>query len=91
MEWGESPTLKNMIGKIEANGKTYEIKIVYRRYPDDDEQFLLALKEKNRCDALIKNNTHYFICNEISEASFIELPNDNIKEIVTETTQSIEN
>jgi len=81
-----------MLHIIEANEKSYEIKEVYKRHPDDDnEQQLLILKEKNRCDALIKNNTHYFLCNEITDAKFTELPNNDITEIVTETLKDIEN
>lgn len=70
-----------MLHKIEANGKSYEIKEVHKKYPDSDEKFLLFLKEKRDYDALIKNDKFYFLCNEISEAEFIELPNEDIKEL----------
>ena len=62
-----------MLAMIHANDKDYEIKYIFRRHQDSNEQFYLMLKERNRCDALVKNNEHYFLCNEISEAEITEL------------------
>lgn len=63
-----------MLHKIEANGKLYEVRFIFRRHDDTNENMLLMLKEKYRCDALVKNNTHYFLCNEITDIEFTELP-----------------
>lgn len=71
-----------MLHKIEANGKLYEVRFIFRRH-DDVENMLLMLKEKYRCDALVKNVTHYFLCNEITEVEFTDLPNEPIKELNT--------
>lgn len=58
--------------KIQANGKLYEIKIAIAKSPFFDEAFMMLKKELGYYDALIKNETHYFLCNEISEAEFTE-------------------
>jgi len=65
---------QSLLQLIEANGKSYEIKEVHRKYPDSTEQEFLQLKINRNYDALIKNNDFYFLCNEISEAVFTELP-----------------
>lgn len=72
-----------MLHKIEANGKLYEVRFIFRRHKDTAENMLLMLKEKYRCDALVKNVTHYFLCNEITEVEFTDLPNEQIKELNT--------
>jgi len=70
-----------MLAKIHANDKDYEIRFIFRRHKDSNEQFHLMLKERHRCDALIKNNEHYFLCNEITEVEFTDLPIESINEL----------
>lgn len=58
--------------KIEANGKLYEIKDIILKNDFCDESILLRKKDLGYYDALIKSDTHYFLCNEILEIKFTE-------------------
>jgi hypothetical protein len=75
------------IEKIESNGKLYHIIRIYTKSEFTNEQKLIQIKNNFNIDTLIKNQTHYFLCNEISDAEFTEiLPNETeqITEPVTE-------
>ena len=76
---------QNLIHKINANGKSYEIKEVHPIYPDSNEQDFLKLKIMRGHDALIKNDKFYFLCNEILEAEFVDIPNEPVNEPVSDT------
>jgi hypothetical protein len=75
---------QRLLHRIDANGKSYEIKEVHRKYPDSDDQQFIKLKDIRGYDALIRNEQFYFLCNEISEAEFVDLPNEPVNEPVSE-------
>ena len=80
---------QRFLRKIDANGKSYEIREVYKRYPDSIEENFLALKMHRGYDALIKNVQFYFLCNEISEAVYTDLPNEPANEPVNEPVKNL--
>lgn len=82
---------QSLLPKIEANGKSYEIKEVHKKYPESNEEFFLRLKLHRGYDALIKNDQFYFLCNEIIEAQYTDLPNEPIKEAVNEELKELNN
>lgn len=67
-----------MIQRIKVVDKQYEIKRVYKRYPDSNEQKLIEIKNNLGCDALIKNDQFYFLCNEITDAVFTDIVEEKI-------------
>lgn len=62
-----------MIQRIRVGDKQYEIKRVYKRYPDSNEQKLVEIKNNFGHDALIKNDQFYFLCNEIIDVVFTDI------------------
>jgi hypothetical protein len=62
-----------MIQRIQVEDKLYEIKQVFKRYPDSNEERLIQIKNNLRCEALIKNDQFYFLCNEITNAQFTDI------------------
>jgi len=73
-----------MIQRIRVAEKQYEIKRVYKKYPDSDEQKLVQIKNNLGYEALIKNDQFYFLCNEITDAEFTEILPETEQQ-VTET------
>ena len=67
-----------MLQRIRINDKQYEIKRVYKRHPDSNEQKLVEIKNNLQYDALIKNDQFYFLCNEITDAEFIDVVNEPV-------------
>jgi len=86
---------QTLLQKIEANGKSYAIKEIYPIHPDTIEQEFLKLKELRGYDALVRNDKFYFLCDEISEAIYSDVPNEPIsepvKEIVNEELKELNN
>lgn len=72
-----------LLHKLDANGKSYEIKEIHNRYPDSNEEDFLKLKYHRGYDALIRNERLYFLCNEIIDAEFTELTNETINELTS--------
>lgn len=64
-----------MIQRITVGDKQYEIKRIYKRYPDDNETKLIELKNNLGYEALIKNDQFHFLCNEITDAVFTDITN----------------
>ena len=75
---------QKLLHRIDANGKSYEIKEVHKRYPNSDDKLFLELKEMRGYEALVKNDQFYFLCNEISEAEFVDLPNEPVSDTTNE-------
>lgn len=80
---------QGLLHKIDANDKSYEIKEVHKRYPDSDEPQFLQLKIIRGYDALIKNDQFYFLCNEISDANYTDIPNAPESESVNKINEEI--
>ena len=62
-----------MLQRIKVGDKQYEIKRVYKRYPDSDESKIVEMKNRLGYEALVKNNQFYFLCNEITDAVFTDI------------------
>lgn len=67
-----------MLQRIKVGDKQYEIKRVYKRYPDSDESKIVEMKNKLGYEALVKNNQFYFLCNEITDAVFTDISEEQI-------------
>ncbi len=74
-----------MLQRIRVGEKQYEIKRVYKRYIDSNEQKLVEIKNKSGYNALIKNDQFYFLCNEITDAEFTNILPETQQKQVTET------
>jgi len=79
------------MNRILANNKLYEVKRVYKRNEFTDLNKLIRIKNNNNFDALIQNDDFYLMCNEISEAEFIELKNEELIELNTKLNSELNN
>ena len=59
-----------MFEKLEFQGKVWKVcaKVEGKRVEDSN-----SLKENYGCDIVIKNNTHFFMLNEIIDAEYEEI------------------
>jgi len=77
-----------MLQRIRVADKQFEIKRMYKRYIDSNEQKLIEIKNNLGYEALIKNDHFYFLCNEITDVEFTEiLPEQNNDKLKLQESQ----